>query len=97
MREPAAGSSSRSSSTAPRGRCSRWPTGRPRRGGSHRQPGRRGPAELDWGAAVTVVVAAEGYPGTAAAGDEISGLADAERMPGAYVLHAGTPPPAAGR
>jgi phosphoribosylamine--glycine ligase len=43
-----------------------------------------------------VVVAAEGYPGTAAAGDEISGLADAERMPGAYVLHAGTRPHADG-
>ena len=42
------------------------------------------------GAAVTVVIAASGYPGTAAAGDEISGVQDAERLPGAYVLHAGT-------
>jgi len=51
-----------------------------------------GAGPLSWlpGAAVTVVIAAEGYPGTAAAGDEISGLADIERMPGAYVLHAGT-------
>jgi phosphoribosylamine---glycine ligase len=48
--------------------------------------------QLAWmpGAAVTVVIAAAGYPGTAAAGDEISGLEDAERLPGAYVLHAGT-------
>jgi phosphoribosylamine---glycine ligase len=49
-----------------------------------------GPLSWTAGAAVTVVVAAEGYPGLAAAGDEISGLADAERIPGAYVLHAGT-------
>jgi phosphoribosylamine---glycine ligase len=49
-----------------------------------------GPLTWTAGAAVTVVVAAEGYPGTAAAGDEISGLADADRIPGAYVLHAGT-------
>jgi phosphoribosylamine---glycine ligase len=47
---------------------------------------------LSWipGAASTVVVAAEGYPGTPAQGDEIDGLAEAEREPGAYVLHAGT-------
>jgi phosphoribosylamine--glycine ligase len=47
---------------------------------------------LSWapGAAVTVVVAAEGYPGTPAMGDEIDGLEDAERLAGAYVLHAGT-------
>jgi phosphoribosylamine---glycine ligase len=42
------------------------------------------------GAAVTVVIAAEGYPGTPASGDEIDGLEDAERAPGAYILHAGT-------
>jgi phosphoribosylamine---glycine ligase len=48
--------------------------------------------QLRWapGAAVTVVIAAEGYPGTPAGGDEIGGLEDAERTPGAYVLHAGT-------
>jgi phosphoribosylamine---glycine ligase len=47
---------------------------------------------LSWrpGAAVTVVMAAEGYPGTPAHGDEIDGLAEAEREAGAYVLHAGT-------
>jgi phosphoribosylamine--glycine ligase len=37
-----------------------------------------------------VVIAAEDYPGTPAMGDEIDGLEDAERLPGAYVLHAGT-------
>ena len=42
------------------------------------------------GAAVTVVIAAEGYPGQPASGDEITGLAAAGRVPGAYVLHAGT-------
>jgi phosphoribosylamine--glycine ligase len=47
---------------------------------------------LSWapGAAVTVVIAAEDYPGTPAMGDEIDGLEDAERLPGAYVLHAST-------
>jgi phosphoribosylamine---glycine ligase len=50
-----------------------------------------GPA-LRWapGAAVTVVLAAEGYPGPPAAGDAIDGLAEAERAASAYVLHAGT-------
>jgi phosphoribosylamine--glycine ligase len=42
------------------------------------------------GSAVTVVVAAEGYPGAPAQGDEIDGIADAERVTGAYVLQAGT-------
>jgi phosphoribosylamine---glycine ligase len=42
------------------------------------------------GAAVTVVIAAEGYPAAPAADDEISGIAEAERVAGAYVLHAGT-------
>jgi phosphoribosylamine---glycine ligase len=47
---------------------------------------------LDWapGAAVTVVVAAAGYPDAPAAGDEITGLAAAAAVPGAYVLQAGT-------
>ena len=47
---------------------------------------------LRWrpGAAVTVVVAAEGYPGRPATGDAITGLEQAERVPGAYVLQAGT-------
>jgi phosphoribosylamine--glycine ligase len=42
------------------------------------------------GAAVTVVVAAEGYPASPVKGDVITGIEDAERVPGAYVLHAGT-------
>jgi phosphoribosylamine--glycine ligase len=42
------------------------------------------------GAAVTVVVAAEGYPASPAKGDAISGLEEAGEVPGAYVLHAGT-------
>jgi len=47
---------------------------------------------LDWtpGAAVTVVVAAAGYPDAPAAGDEVTGLAGAAAVPGAYVLQAGT-------
>ncbi|MFI0369289.1 phosphoribosylamine--glycine ligase [Actinomadura sp. 1N219] len=42
------------------------------------------------GAAVTVVVAAEGYPAAPVKGDEITGLAEAAAVEGAYVLHAGT-------
>jgi phosphoribosylamine--glycine ligase len=37
-----------------------------------------------------VVLAAEGYPGTSARGDEITGLDDAAAEPGAYLLHANT-------
>jgi len=49
-------------------------------------------AGLSWhpGAAVTVVVAAAGYPGAPEAGAPISGLAQAAGQPGAYVLQAGT-------
>jgi len=48
--------------------------------------------DLRWheDAAVTVVVAAHGYPGTVRAGDEIEGIAEAEEVPGVHVLHAGT-------
>ncbi|HXW47356.1 MAG TPA: phosphoribosylamine--glycine ligase [Streptosporangiaceae bacterium] len=42
------------------------------------------------GAAVTVVIAAEGYPAAPVSGDPIEGLDAAGRVPGAYVLHAGT-------
>jgi phosphoribosylamine---glycine ligase len=42
------------------------------------------------GAAVTVVLAAAGYPAAPKSGDEITGLDGAGRQPGAYVLHAGT-------
>jgi phosphoribosylamine---glycine ligase len=47
---------------------------------------------LRWvpGAAVTVVIAAEGYPAAPVTGDEITGLDEAQRVPGAYVLQAGT-------
>ena len=57
------------------------------------QPGGlAGAGPLSWhaGAAVTVVLAAEGYPGPTARGDEITGLAEAAAEPGAYVLHANT-------
>ncbi len=47
---------------------------------------------LEWrdDAAVTVVVAAHGYPVTVRSGDPITGIADAARLPGVHVLHAGT-------
>jgi phosphoribosylamine---glycine ligase len=56
-------------------------------------------AALDWapGAAVAVVVAAEGYPARPVSGDRIEGTDQAERIPAAYVLHAGTAGDAAGR
>ncbi|MCL2455580.1 MAG: phosphoribosylamine--glycine ligase [Micrococcales bacterium] len=41
-------------------------------------------------AAVTVVVASAGYPGGARTGDLITGIDDAEQVPGVHVLHAGT-------
>ncbi|HET6699544.1 MAG TPA: phosphoribosylamine--glycine ligase [Nocardioidaceae bacterium] len=47
---------------------------------------------LTWhdGAAVSVVVAAEGYPEAPHTGDRIEGLDDAERLEGVQVIHAGT-------
>lgn len=41
-------------------------------------------------AAVTVVVAAEGYPGSPRGGDPIDGLGAEDDLPGTWVLHAGT-------
>ncbi len=41
-------------------------------------------------AAVCVVLAAAGYPGAVAKGDEITGIEFAQSMPGAVVFHAGT-------
>ncbi|QGQ18400.1 phosphoribosylamine--glycine ligase [Cellulomonas sp. JZ18] len=41
-------------------------------------------------AAVTVVVAAEGYPESPRTGDPITGLDAADTVPGVHVLHAGT-------
>ena len=55
-----------------------------------------GPPAWAPGAAVTVVIAAEGYPGRPASGDQIDGLEDAERIPGAYILQAGTSATGAG-
>ena len=54
---------------------------------------------LSWlpGAAVTVVIAAEGYPASPVRGDLVEGLADAGHVPGCYVLHAGTASDSAGR
>jgi phosphoribosylamine--glycine ligase len=51
-----------------------------------------GAGPLQWapGAAVTVVIAAAGYPVSPLTADVIEGIDDAERLPGAYVLHAGT-------
>ena len=48
--------------------------------------------DLRWSsdAAVTVVVAAEGYPDSPRIGDEVGGLDAASDVDGAYVLHAGT-------
>ncbi len=48
--------------------------------------------DLRWrdDAAVTVVVAAHGYPGEVRSGDEITGLEAADAVDGVHVLHAGT-------
>jgi phosphoribosylamine--glycine ligase len=56
-----------------------------------------GPPVWAPGAAVTVVIAAEGYPAAPAKGDPIDGIDQAERIPGAHVLHAGTATDVAGR
>jgi phosphoribosylamine--glycine ligase len=58
-----------------------------------------GAGPLRWapGAAVTVVIAAEGYPAAPVKGDRIDGISDAERVQGAHVLHAGTATDVAGR
>jgi phosphoribosylamine--glycine ligase len=40
--------------------------------------------------AACVVIAAEDYPGSPRLGDEISGVDDAEALPGVVVFHAGT-------
>ncbi|ACQ81842.1 phosphoribosylamine/glycine ligase [Beutenbergia cavernae DSM 12333] len=49
-------------------------------------------APLRWrdDAAVTVVVASPGYPAAPETGGEITGIDEAEQVPGAWVLHAGT-------
>lgn len=54
--------------------------------------GLRAIGSLNWkkGAAVTVVLAAENYPGDPVKGDPVSGIEAANALEGAYVLHAGT-------
>ncbi|TNU76854.1 phosphoribosylamine--glycine ligase [Miniimonas arenae] len=54
--------------------------------------GRLDQVALHWrdGAAVTVVVAAPGYPAAVETGGALTGLDEAEAVPGAWVLHAGT-------
>ncbi len=46
--------------------------------------------EWDDNAAVCVVIAADGYPGTYAKGKPVAGLAEAEAIPGVKIFHAGT-------
>ena len=49
------------------------------------------PGPLPWhGAAVSVVLASEGYPALPAVGRKITGLAEASARPGVLVFHAGT-------
>lgn len=50
------------------------------------------PAKVKWkaGASVCVVLASGGYPGKFETGKRIEGIADAEKIPGVKVLHAGT-------
>lgn len=54
---------------------------------------------LSWlpGAAVTVVIAAEGYPDSPVPGDPIEGIDAAALVPGSYVLQAGTRTDGSGR
>jgi len=54
--------------------------------------GRVSEGDFRWSAdaAVCVVMASEGYPGTYTAGKKISGLAEAESVSGVKVFHAGT-------
>jgi phosphoribosylamine--glycine ligase len=62
--------------------CRRWP---PRATASKN-------FDLRWygDAALTVVMAAKGYPGSYKKGTVIDGLADAARVEGAQIFHAGT-------
>jgi phosphoribosylamine---glycine ligase len=55
------------------------------------------PLEWSTDAAVTVVIASEGYPAAPAIGDEITGVDTAESSTAVHVLHAGTAVDAAGR
>ncbi len=55
--------------------------------------------KLTWapGAAMTVVLAAEGYPAAPVGGDAIDGIDEAGLVPGSYVLQAGTSSDSSGR
>jgi phosphoribosylamine---glycine ligase len=55
--------------------------------------------KLAWtpGAAVTVVLAAQGYPAAPVGGDVIDGIDEAGLVPGSYVLQAGTASDSSGR
>jgi len=61
--------------------------------------GRLAGLDVRWraGAAATVVAASEGYPGSYPKGREISGVAEADALPGVAVFHAGTQLPDDGR
>ena len=54
--------------------------------------GRLNELDIEWsnGAAATVVMASGGYPGTYRKGYPISGIEDAEALPGVKVFHSGT-------
>ena len=59
---------------------------------SHAARGELGNFPTKWsaGAAICVVIASKGYPGNPQSGMAITGLAEAARVPGAVVFHAGT-------
>ncbi len=83
---------------AGRARPARHAAGRP--AGRARRPETSAAAgSLTWlpGAAAAVVIAAEGYPASPVSGDVIDGIDEAGRVPGAYVLHAGTAYDSSGR
>jgi phosphoribosylamine---glycine ligase len=55
--------------------------------------------DLRWlpDSAITIVMAAQGYPGRYAKGSEIRGVEDAGKLPGVTIFHAGTKRAADGR
>jgi len=59
-------------------------------GGRLGQLGPQAPAPADAAAALCVVLAARGYPGSYPKGDAIRGLAAAAAVPGVEIVHAGT-------
>ena len=75
---------------SPLGQAAAW---LPRPGGSTTSP----PLVWQSGYAVTVVIAAEGYPASPRTGDVIGGLAEAAEQVGVDVFHAGTASPTTAR